>query len=112
MSILQEIRRLRMQAQLGSDAVNLLVCLLEEREQRGGDPAFPLRDRALLGLLEMSPHRFRNARAELGHPLRGGERPRGEPLRAPRARDAAVGAALPGDAPAGGPRPRGARGAP
>ena len=65
MSILQEIRRLRMQAQLGSDAVNLLVCLLEEREQRGGDPAFPLRDRALLGLLEMSPHRFRNARAEL-----------------------------------------------
>ena len=65
MSILQEIRRLRMHAQLGSDAVNLLVCLLEEREQRGGDPAFPLRDRALLGLLEMSPHRFRNARAEL-----------------------------------------------
>lgn len=65
MSILQEIRRLRMQAQLGSDAVNLLVCLLEEREQRGGERAFPLRDRALLGLLEMSPHRFRNARDEL-----------------------------------------------
>ena len=65
MSILQEIRRLRMQAQLGSDAVNLLVCLLEERDQRGGERAFPVRDRALLGLLEMSPHRFRNARAEL-----------------------------------------------